>query len=157
VLHVAAFTELDPGTLYALLQLRAQVFVVEQSCPYVDLDGRDLEPPTRHVWLTHGGRPVAYLRLLLDPDGSGWIGRVCVAADARGRGHAGQLMARALVEAGDRPVYLFAQAHLTGFYAGFGFTVSGAQFDEDGIAHVPMHRPAGVSADTWQIDHRRTE
>ncbi len=50
-LHVAAFAELPPATLYALLQLRVQVFVVEQRCPYQDLDGRDTDPGTRHVWL----------------------------------------------------------------------------------------------------------
>ena len=51
ILHVAAFDELSTGTLYALLRLRVDVFVVEQRCPYPELDGRDAEPGTRHVWL----------------------------------------------------------------------------------------------------------
>src|SRR2546423_1066063 len=68
ILHVAGFDELSAGTLYALLRLRVDVFVVEQRCPYPELDGRDTEPGTRHVWLaseggteggTAGGTPLA--------------------------------------------------------------------------------------------------
>jgi ElaA protein len=79
--RVANFTDLDATTLYELLRLRVDVFVVEQRCPYPELDGRDTEPATRHLWLPdpeRGGSPVAYLRLLAEPDQAVRIGRVAV-------------------------------------------------------------------------------
>ena len=141
-LHVATFAQLTPATLYALLRLRVDVFVVEQHCPYPELDGRDDEPGTRHVWLADGDAPTAYLRMLAEPDGAARIGRVCVAGSARGSGLARRLMRDALDLVGDRPCVLDAQAHLVGFYAGLGFTPTGPEFMDDGIPHVPMRRPA---------------
>nr|WP_205861125.1 GNAT family N-acetyltransferase [Planosporangium flavigriseum] len=125
--------------MYALLRLRVDVFVVEQTCPYPELDGRDVEPGTVHVWLDQDGRPASYLRILEDP-GAARIGRVCTAATHRGDGLAARLVAAALDLIGTRPAVLDAQAHLADFYARFGFEVSGAQFVEDGIPHVPMRR-----------------
>jgi ElaA protein len=144
-LHIASFAELDTATLYALLRLRVDVFVVEQQCPYPELDGRDAEPSTLHFWLAGGdGRgvsePVAYLRLLSEPDGTARIGRVVVARQARGTGLAGRLMAEALARIGERECVLDAQTPLVGFYTGLGFTATGPEFLEDGIAHVPMRR-----------------
>jgi ElaA protein len=138
--RVAPFAELSAETLYALLRLRVDVFVVEQNCPYPELDGRDLEPGTRHVWLADGDRPVAYLRILADGPERARIGRVCVAPAARGGGHARRLMTAALELIGDRPCVLDAQAHLVDFYAGFGFRRTGPEYLEDGIPHVPMAR-----------------
>ena len=63
---VLAFDDLDPTTAYAVWRLRQQVFVVEQRSPFPDLDGRDLDPTTRHLLVREGGEPVAYLRLLDD-------------------------------------------------------------------------------------------
>ncbi|HEY9410358.1 MAG TPA: GNAT family N-acetyltransferase [Jiangellaceae bacterium] len=138
----ASFAELDAGTLYALLKLRVDVFVVEQECAYPELDGRDTEPDTRHLWLEDDHGPAAYLRILADPDDVARIGRVVVRADARGRQLAGQVMAAALTEIGDRAGILSAQAHLVGFYRRFGFVPTGPEFLEDGIPHLPMARPA---------------
>lgn len=142
---VARFADLDAATLYALLRLRTDVFVVEQECAYPELDGRDTEPGTRHLWLRDGpgAEPLGYLRILEEPDGSARIGRVCVAAKARGAGLAGRLMSVALDVVGARRCVLDAQSHLTGFYAGFGFAPTGPGFDEDGIPHVPMARVPG--------------
>jgi ElaA protein len=139
-LHVATFAQLDARTVYDLLRLRVDVFVVEQECPYPELDGRDIEPGTRHLWLRRDGTPVAYLRVLADPGGVARIGRVVVARPARGAGLAGRLMTAALALVGDRPCVLAAQSHLTGFYARYGFTPDGDEFLEDGIPHVPMRR-----------------
>lgn len=139
-LRVATFAELDARTFHDLLRLRIDVFVVEQACPYPELDGRDVEPGTRHVWLTRDGHVVAYLRILADPGDVARIGRVVVAPAARGAGLAGRLMTEALALAGDRPCVLEAQTHLVDFYAGHGFTVSGAPYVEDGIPHTPMRR-----------------
>ncbi|WP_433176227.1 GNAT family N-acetyltransferase [Actinoallomurus sp. CA-150999] len=138
--QVAAFTELDSGTLYALLKLRVDVFVVEQECPYPELDGRDTEPGTRHVWLSRdSGAPEAYLRVLDDPDGAR-IGRVVTAPQARGAGLGARLMEAALEVIGDRTVRLDAQTQVSGFYARYGFVVDGPEYIEDGIPHVPMVR-----------------
>lgn len=135
-----SFDELDPRTAYALWRLRQQVFVVEQTCPYPDLDGRDTETTTRHLLLQEGGDLVGCLRLLDDGDAMR-IGRVAVAASARGRGLAALLMEEALRVVGDRPSRLDAQLGLAEWYVGFGFAATGPAFDEDGIMHLPMGRP----------------
>jgi ElaA protein len=139
--HVAAVGDLHPRTAYLLWQLRTDVFVVEQECAYRELDGRDLEPTTLHVWAERDGEPVAYLRVLAEPDETRRIGRVCVAVHARGTGLAAALMRRALEEIGERGSVLDAQSHLSSWYARWGFTVTGPEFLDDGIPHVPMARP----------------
>jgi ElaA protein len=142
VLRRATPRELDTDTLYALLRLRVEVFVVEQACPYLELDGLDLHPSTVHFWLTPHGVPttmLAYLRLF--PDGQGYrIARVCTARSARGAGLADVLMRTALGEVGDAVIVLDAQSRLAAFYARYGFEVAGEEFVEDGIRHVPMRR-----------------
>jgi ElaA protein len=136
-----AFDGLAPRTAYDVWRLRQQVFVVEQHCPYPDLDGRDLEPATRHVVLLEDDVVVGTLRVL---DDGGWarIGRVVVTPAARGRGLAALLMDEAIGVCGDREVRLDAQTGLTGFYEGYGFEVTGPAFDDDGVMHLPMRRPA---------------
>ena len=104
-----SFDDLDPRTAYALWRLRAEVFVVEQQCFYQDLDGRDLEPGTRHVWVAVDDEPVAYLRVLDEGDHVR-IGRVLVAVPHRGRGLADALMRSALELAGSRTSVLAAQS-----------------------------------------------
>lgn len=142
-LRDAPVDQIDSLTLYRLLALRVDVFVVEQSCPYRELDGRDIEPQARLFWAEAGGRPLATLRLLDEADGSARIGRVATAAAARSGGLAGQLMQRSLDHLGAaRDVVLDAQAQLADWYARFGFVRDGADFNEDGIRHVPMRRPA---------------
>jgi len=138
--RVAAFDELDPRTAYRLWQLRESVFVVEQDCAYPELDGRDLEPGTRHLWAEVDEAPVAYLRLL-DDGPHLRIGRVLVTPVLRGHGLAETLLRRALELATGRPVRMDAQSHLARWYASFGFEQDGEEFVEDGIPHVPMHRP----------------
>jgi ElaA protein len=131
------FTALDGPTAYAVWQLRQAVFVVEQECPYPDLDGRDAEAGTRHVLLRDDDLLLGYARVL--DDTRFWrIGRVVLAPAARGKGLAGPLMQTALQVAKDRDVVLDAQAPLAGWYATFGFEVDGAEFLEDGIPHLPM-------------------
>lgn len=138
--HDARFSELDPATLLDILRLRVDVFVVEQECAYPEIDGRDDEPGTRHVW-TRGpdGAVAAYLRVLDEGD-RGRIGRVVTAPHARGRGLSGRLLAHVLAGP-PREWVLDAQSHLQGFYAAHGFVPDGPEFVEDGIPHVPMRRP----------------
>lgn len=133
------FDELDPATAYAAWRLRQDVFVVEQACPYPDLDGRDDEPGTRHVLLEDAGVLVGYARVL--DDGDVWrVGRVVLARAARGQGLADVVVRAALDGCTDRDVVLDAQAPLAAWYAGFGFAVDGEEFVEDGIPHLPMRR-----------------
>jgi ElaA protein len=120
------------------------VFVVEQGCPYPDLDGRDLEAATRHVVLLDEHDDVVGTLRVLDDGDAMRIGRVVVARAARGRGWAALMMAEAMALCAGREVRLDAQRGLTGFYETFGFVVAGPEFDEDGIVHVPMRRPGGV-------------
>ncbi|WP_205472021.1 GNAT family N-acetyltransferase [Nocardioides sp. SYSU D00038] len=134
-----AFADLDAATAYAVWRLRQDVFVVEQQCPYPDLDGRDDEPGTRHVLLEDDGALLGVARVL--DDGEVWrVGRVVLAPAARGRGLADVLMTAALAACPARPVVLDAQSPLADWYASFGFTVTGPEFLEDGIPHLPMRR-----------------
>lgn len=147
-LRRATFTELDTATLYAILQLRVDVFVVEQHCAYRELDGRDTDPTAQHLWIDDDGAIGAYLRLVVPVDhsrddplhpagGPARISRVVTAPSWRGRG-AGERLVRAALDMVRGPVVLDAQAHLQGWYERLGFVVCGAGFVEDGIAHVPM-------------------
>jgi len=138
-IRVAAFAELDGLTLYRLLALRVDVFVVEQKCAYPELDGRDLDPATVHLWIeSDDGAPVAYLRVLAEADGSVRIGRVVTAPSRRGEGLAAALVTDALARTAPATVVLDAQSHLTAWYEGFGFESAGAEYLDDGIPHTPM-------------------
>lgn len=141
-------SELDTATLYALLALRTQVFVVEQNCPYLETDGQDLLGDTCHLLARDGDALVGYLRLL-DPqrmNGEVVIGRVVIAEQARGSGLGHRLMEQGLVECSRRwpgvPVYLSAQAHLQGYYGRYGFEAVTEVYLEDDIPHIGMRRVA---------------
>jgi ElaA protein len=147
VVHRRWAADLEPATLYALLKLRVDVFVVEQRCPYPELDGRDLEPRTRHYWLAGQDAPetvLGCLRLLKEPDGGYRIGRLCVAERLRRNGLGHRLMDAVLAEVSDGDCVLDAQSPHVGFYQGFGFVPVGDPFDWDGIEHVPMRRHRAV-------------
>jgi ElaA protein len=141
--HRSWAADLEPATLYALLRLRVDVFVVEQGCAYPELDGRDLEPRARHYWLGGTGDPEPVLgcvRLLKEPSGGYRVGRLCVDREARGHGLGHQLMRAVLAEVGDGDCVLDAQSAQAGFYEVHGFVPDGVAFDWDGIEHVPMRR-----------------
>lgn len=143
--------DLSKDELYAVLALRTQVFVVEQNCPYLEVDGLDLIGDTCHLFAQQDGEPVAYLRLL-DPQrhaGDVVIGRVVIAASARGTGLGHTLMERALQACAERwpglPVYLSAQAHLQGYYGRYGFVAVTEVYLEDDIPHIGMRRSGAQS------------
>ncbi|WP_166824260.1 GNAT family N-acetyltransferase [Brevibacterium limosum] len=163
---VRTFAELRPEELYGILQLRSRVFVVEQECVFLDPDGVDTLPETLHFFCprpatpmadTHGaehGRdlaPWAYARLLPAdvPDGPAAregarsISRVATHPDARGQGWGRRLLSDIVDAWSTTPLTLNAQSHLEGLYASVGFAPNGPHFDEDGIEHTPMERPAG--------------
>ncbi|BBX87680.1 GNAT family N-acetyltransferase [Mycolicibacterium aubagnense] len=137
--------DLDAATLYELLKLRVEVFVVEQACPYPELDGRDLLAETRHFWLeSPDGQVISTLRLMEEHPGGEKvfrIGRVCTKRADRGQGHTARLMQAALAEVGGYPCRIDAQTYLAEMYARHGFVRDGEEFMEDGIPHVPMIRP----------------
>ncbi|WP_280258976.1 GNAT family N-acetyltransferase [Nocardia wallacei] len=135
--------DLDTATLYKLLQLRVAVFVVEQKCAYPELDGLDLLPETRHLWLDDEGEIISTLRLLEEhEDGvkSFRIGRLCTTPPARGHGYTTRLLQAALAETGSATVRLNAQTYLIDMYTKHGFKPDGEEYIEDGIPHVPMRR-----------------
>lgn len=149
---VVAWTEhsweaLSLQELYAILAARAQVFVVEQSCPYQDLDGLDELALHVTAWDAEG-RVLAYARLT--PPGSRFdepsIGRVISQARVRRTGLGLALMARMLKLAArvhpGQALRISAQQYLQPFYERFGFRAVSALYLEDGIVHVEMLRVA---------------
>ena len=154
------FVELTPRELHDILQARAAVFVVEQNCVFQDVDGAD--PVCWHVMGTVPVSPkeigdcprlIAYCRLV--PAGTKFaepsIGRVITLPPLRGTGHGRELMREALKHTDrlwpGKAVRIGAQARLEKFYEDLGFVTASAPYDEDGIVHVEMLRPASVIPD----------
>lgn len=137
-------SQLTVAQLYALLQLRVAVFVVEQNCVYQDIDGEDLVGENRHLLAWRDGELIACARILKQPDEPVVIGRVIVAPQARGEKLGNRLMEQALKSCATHwpgsDIYLGAQAHLQAFYEQFGFVAVSDIYEEDGIPHVGMAR-----------------
>ncbi|KFZ30703.1 hypothetical protein IDSA_09275 [Pseudidiomarina salinarum] len=143
--QIKHFSELTITELYDLLQLRQDVFVVEQDCPYLDADGKD--PQAWHIFTYNDSdQLVAAARLFKPDDTSPWsrIGRVVTARSVRRKGLGRDLMAEAIKwcqrEAPDGPIQLGAQVYLREFYESLGFTEISAEYLEDGIPHIDMER-----------------
>jgi ElaA protein len=136
------FSELTNTELYAILQLRSIVFVVEQNCPYLDTDDKD---QLAWHWMGHqDDQLVAYTRLL--PPGLAFeeasIGRVVTAPSIRRSGIGRILMKKSIEQChllfGNGPIQIGAQRYLETFYGSLGFEVSGSPYLEDGIPHIHM-------------------
>lgn len=142
--NILNFYELTLDQLYSILRLRSEVFVVEQDCPYNDLDGNDQNAV--HVFITEDdGSAVGCLRIFERDSDTVQIGRVVSSGSRRGEGIGAALMTEAVRVAaerfsGRRTVYLEAQVYAIGFYEKFGFRVCSDEFLEDGIPHVVMTR-----------------
>jgi len=141
----APFSVMSAAQLHGLLALRADVFVVEQNCPYLDPDSKDLV--SHHLWAEDsGGTAVAVARVV--PPGVSYpepsIGRVATALSERRTGLGRELMRRALAHAEKlypgRDVVISAQSYLLRFYQELGFRPEGAEYDEDGIPHIQMRK-----------------
>ena len=134
------FDELTVDELYGILRLRVDVFIVEQNCPYPDIDGRD--PESTHIFARQGEQVTACLRLFWKKDEPGvmCLGRVATAL--RGVGLGGELLRRgvctAFDELGAREIYIEAQEYALGYYAREGFVPCSDIFLEDGIPHRQM-------------------
>ncbi len=131
------FADLTTRELYEVLRLRADVFVVEQECAYLDPDGIDLR--AEHLLGRVDGGLAAYLRWF-DEDGDVRVGRIVTSRAARGSGLGHRLMEEVIARLPGRRLVLHGQAHLDGFYERHGFRTVGEPFPEDGIPHVRMVR-----------------
>ncbi len=142
------FTQLTTLQLYELMRLRVDVFVVEQTCPYPELDGKDTLDGVYHLLGYEDDELVACARLL--PAGTTYdnvsIGRVATKQNARGGGLGHKLLQQALAQCEtlwpEQTIDIGAQEHLIQFYASHGFTVISDSYLEDGIPHVDMRRAA---------------
>lgn len=139
------FDELSVAELYALLHLRSEVFVVEQQCPYQDIDGED--PKAVHLLgYDPEGRLVAYSRLFAPgiKCEMASIGRVVTSEQARGKGLGRELMERAMTAVaarfGRQPIKVWAQEYLQQFYTSLGFRQSSDSYMWDNIPHIEMIR-----------------
>jgi ElaA protein len=136
--------ELSALELYAMLKLRVDVFVVEQNCPYPELDGNDVD--CLHLRLLDGDELIACARLWRpSADVLPRIGRVAVSPDHRGK-KLGEALMRESITACERTypgeaIEISAQSHLQRFYSSLGFAVTSEEYVEDGIPHVDMIRP----------------
>lgn len=139
-----AFDQLSAAQLYALLQLRSEVFVVEQACIFQDMDGADVQ--AMHLLGSLQGSLVAYARCLKAGHkfAEASIGRVATRAAVRGTGAGHALMSNAIACLlqgwGAQAIRIGAQAHLEAFYRQHGFHKAGPVYLEDGIAHIEMLR-----------------
>ena len=141
--ELKAMGELSAHALYALLKLRVDVFVVEQKCPYPELDGKD--DVALHLMLKEGDELLAAARLFAPHDGiPAKIGRVVVSPAHRGKKLGDALMREAIKACESRfpgtDIFLSAQSYLKEFYKGFGFSAISGEYVEDGIPHIDMLR-----------------
>jgi len=136
------FEALTAGELYRILKLRQEVFIIEQTCIYSDIDGKD--ETAYHLMAFDGDSVVGCLRILgrgISFDAVS-VGRVVVPARHRGRGIAKEMMGAALDfirrELREKQIKLSAQTYATGFYEGLGFVRASEEYLEDDIPHVDM-------------------
>ena len=138
------FADLSPYQLYAIMQLRNEVFVVEQNCVFQDADDKDQE--SHHLMGFLDNKLVAYTRLvppgLIYPEMS--IGRVITSGTVRRHGAGRELMKQSVDYCyhlfGNGPIKIGAQLYLKGFYESFGFCQTSDIYLEDGIEHIYMRK-----------------
>lgn len=142
VCHIKTFDALTKNELYRLLQLRAEVFVVEQDCAYQDVDGKDQK--AYHLLCFDGEQLVGYTRIFRPGDyfERASIGRVVVRENARKHGLGKVIMQKSIEfveqELKEKDIELSAQTYLKRFYRSLGFQPVGEPYLEDGIPHIKM-------------------
>lgn len=147
--QLRTFEALSNHELYQLLKLRVDVFVVEQTCPYPELDDKDLITGVYHLLGYEQDQLVACARLL--PAGISYpsvsIGRVATHEKARGNGLGHQLLEQAIYQCQrlwpNSVIEIGAQEHLSAFYGRYGFVATSEMYLEDGIPHIDMKRESG--------------
>ena len=141
---IKPFKELSSDELYAILQLRSEVFVVEQNCPYQDIDGKD--DKAIHLLGYYNGELTAYARVFNSKDyfDHASIGRVVVKAGYRDKKWGHNLMKTAIEAVEDcfntTTITISAQLYLQQFYESHGFVTTSEVYLEDGIPHISMQR-----------------
>ncbi len=137
-LKIKTFDQLSTNELYDILAARCAVFIVEQNCPYQDIDGTDRDAV--HIWLEEESKIKAYLRVFEKDADTAQIGRV-ITLD-RGKGFGRIVLKEGVKACGEilhkEKIYLEAQCYATGFYEKEGFVAFGEEFLEDGIPHIKM-------------------
>jgi len=138
-----SFEQLKPDQMAAMFALRQEIFVVEQNCPYLDIDGKDPQAMHLIAWCKH--QIIATLRLFEsypDYDNHVSIGRICTAQSVRGQGLGQQLMNQVLdyikQNYPNKKIQIGAQYYLKPFYTHFGFKQISDVYLEDGIEHILM-------------------
>ncbi len=142
--RLCSFADLSNDELYAILRIRQEVFIVEQTCYYLDADGKDFD--SLHLFQMLEGSVIAYARLLppsLSYPREASIGRVLTAPSHRGLGLGRSLMREAMEHCGklwpEAGICISAQCYLENFYKSLGFASTEKRYLEDGIPHVEMH------------------
>ena len=142
---IKSFEELNKAELYQIIQLRIAVFIVEQDCPYPDLD--DMDQDAQHLWIEDAGEIVCYLRV--NPAESRFsepsLGRIVTKKKYRNRGLAEILIKRAIdlvFEKESRAIRISAQCYLEKYYEKFGFLKASEEYLEDNIPHIEMLKDA---------------
>lgn len=144
-----SFAQLSTLELHTIYALRAKVFVVEQHCPYQDIDGTDIT--CFHLQLLNNQNLIAYARVIPPDDNHNYckIGRVLTAPEQRGKSFGRAIMQEAIVCCKKlymhADIVISAQAYLVAFYQSFGFIIEGKPYDEDGIPHVQMRLSSVLS------------
>lgn len=139
---IKRFNELNIEEIYKILALRNEIFIVEQECPYLDCDDKDLN--SYHLFLTENGQIVSYLRIL--EKGVSYdeisIGRVAVKKSYRGKGISRKMMQKAIEfienNLSENTIKIQAQAYLLDFYSSLGFKAVSEEYLEDNIPHIDM-------------------
>ena len=142
---IKSFEELNKAELYQIIQLRIAVFIVEQDCPYPDLDYMDQD--AQHLWIEDAGEIVCYLRI--NPAGSRFtepsLGRIVTKKSHRNHGLAEKLIKKAIdlvCEKESRAIRISAQCYLEKYYEKFGFIKASEEYLEDDIPHIEMLKDA---------------
>ena len=146
MIKVKTYEQLTKDELYRMLKARQDVFVVEQNCPYPDIDETDLR--STFVILEEDDRHLASCRIFQKDSTTVQIGRMLTMV--RSKGYGAKILSQAVrtaFETGADTIYLEAQTYAVGFYAREGFTITSNEFLEDGIPHVCMelHRERTAS------------
>ena len=144
IIQIKNFNQLETQELYEVLQLRSEIFVVEQDCVYQDIDGKDEQ--ATHLMGRKKDKLVGYTRIFgpgqLFKEAS--IGRVMVKKGERTHGYGKEIMEASIEfirnSFGDVPIRISAQTYLFKFYTSLGFVARGSEYLEDGIPHIEMIR-----------------
>ncbi len=139
-IEIKTFQELSKEELYSILKLRVNIFVVEQNCPYPELDDEDQN--AIHFFYKEENQVITYVRVIPNLAGNIRIGRVGTHKEFRGKKLSSNLMEEAMKyikeNHSSKGITLSAQEHLQQFYAKFGFSPVSDMYLEDGIPHVDM-------------------